>query len=342
MSVSLNAFLQAEDQKGSSDFLALLIDESVEPAIKAYIRGKLHVSLHTSDERQINQDGIDLVSEVKTLIIAKLTKLKSGNGHAPIDNLETYVKATARNATTQYLREKYPLRLRLKNQLRYLLTHDRRFSLWTSESNDWRCGLREWLEAEAELSKIDRSPLALERLVRELTGRDIFPERMALVDLVAAIFSYIQGPLHFGDLVSIIYELKRITEPAEVSETEAFIETSTGNENDVLDRLEQAAFLKTLWVEIGQLPLRHRAALLLNLKNSHGEGLITLLPLTRVATIREIAANLEFPLEEFARVWNELPWDDLRIADHLKLTRQQVINLRQSARSTLRRRLNYF
>jgi hypothetical protein len=118
-------------------------------------------------------------------------------------------------------------------------------------------------------------------------------------------------------------------------------ERSLEYERKLLDRLEQTAFLKTLWNEIGRLPVRHRAALLLNLKNSEGDGLITLLPMTRIATITQIAEMLEFPAEDFARVWKDLPWDDNAIAGHLRLTRQQVINLRQSARATLKRRLNY-
>lgn len=333
-----NDFLKAGDDVASADCLTALIGGSVEPLVKGLIRGKLHVSLQIHDERQINQDAHDLVSEVKTLIIDKLNKLKTANGNGRIDNLEAYVSTVTVNVTNHYLRKKYPHRLRLKNQLRYLLTHDRRFSLWTSKAGDWHCGLVEWRENKADLAEIERS----DGLRQELDKGGIFPDRSELVDLVAAVFDYFQRPLGFGGLVTILHELKRITEPIEVLEDETNYEKSPAYETDLLDRLEQKAFLTTLWDEIGRLPLRHRAALLLNLRNSQGDGLITLLPVTRVATIRQIADRLEFPVNEFARIWNDLPWDDLTIAEHLKLTRQQVINLRQSARATLRRRLNYF
>ena len=97
MDRGLDGFLDAADGDASALLLAGLIESCIEPIINASIRGKLHVSLQTRDKRQINQDAIDLVSEVKTLIIAKLTKLKSGNGHARIDNLETCTNASARN-----------------------------------------------------------------------------------------------------------------------------------------------------------------------------------------------------------------------------------------------------
>ena len=97
-----------------------------------------------------------------------------------------------------------------------------------------------------------------------------------------------------------------------------------------------------MWKEICDLPLRHRAALLLNLRDSHGADALELFQLTRVAGIHEIAKSLDFQPEDFARIWNRLPLDDAAIADHLGLKRQQVINLRQSARARLSRRLKFF
>jgi hypothetical protein len=339
---ALDAFLSTSNVEASSTFLADLMDGTVEPLVMTLIRGKLNVSLQPGDERQINQDAIDIVSEVKTLVITKLTKLKSGNGLAGIDNLESYVKTVATNATHQYLRKKYPFRLRLKNQLRYLLTHDRRFSLWTTDAGDRPCGLVAWPDNEADVVETGRFGQLTDDLRQEFASGGVFPDRIPLVDLVNAIFCHFRRPMLFDDLVSVIYELKRITEPREVLEEEAASLTSAGHESGPLDRLEQTAFLIQLWEEIGSLPLRHRSALLLNLKDAYGDGLIALFPMMRIVTIRQIAEKLEFPVKRFAQIWSELPWDDLTIAQHLGITRQQVINLRQSARAMLRRRLNYF
>ena len=102
--------------------------------------------------------------------------------------------------------------------------------------------------------------------------------------------------------------------------------------------LDQRLRLKRLWAEICQLPLRQRAALLLNLRDAQGRGVITLLPLTRIATIRQIAEALAMTAEQLAAVWSDLPFEDAAIARSLGITRQQVINLRKSARERLARR----
>ncbi|HUR82071.1 MAG TPA: hypothetical protein VM733_15000, partial [Thermoanaerobaculia bacterium] len=82
-----------------------------------------------------------------------------------------------------------------------------------------------------------------------------------------------------------------------------------------------------------------RKALLLNLRGEDEPNVIALLILTGTAKFDDIAAAREMSGQELAELWNELPLDDLRIAAALGVTRQQVINLRKSARERLRRRL---
>lgn len=148
--------------------------------------------------------------------------------------------------------------------------------------------------------------------------------------------------LRITALVTFIFELRGIQEPSEIAETDGqgenrFYEQIADSKQNQADELEGRERLKRLWEEICQLPPRHRAALLLNLKDKAGESVITFLPLLRIATIRQIAEALDFSPEHFATVWNGLPWEDLKIAEHLGVTRQQVINLRQSARARLGR-----
>jgi hypothetical protein len=66
---------------------------------------------------------------------------------------------------------------------------------------------------------------------------------------------------------------------------------------------------------------------------------ITLLPATGVATFEQIALTLEIPIAEFEQLWAQLPLDDLYLADYLGATRQQVINLRKTARERLLKRM---
>ena len=90
-----------------------------------------------------------------------------------------------------------------------------------------------------------------------------------------------------------------------------------------------------LWQEIRQLPLRQRIALLLNLPDNG----LPLFIITGVATLPELARELEWTEIRLAEAWTELPYDDARIGALLGVSSQQVINLRKSARARLQRRM---
>jgi hypothetical protein len=54
--------------------------------------------------------------------------------------------------------------------------------------------------------------------------------------------------------------------------------------------------------------------------------------------MNDLAGTLEMDRGALDRLWDRLPVDDQTIAKRLGLTRQQVINLRKSARARLARR----
>lgn len=111
---------------------------------------------------------------------------------------------------------------------------------------------------------------------------------------------------------------------------------------DAATALERRSHLERLWGEIRQLSPQQAAALILNLRDGEGRGAVALLPLTGVATMRDIARTLEMPAERFAEIWNRLPLEDSAIAESLGVSRQQVINLRKSARERLARRMRKY
>jgi hypothetical protein len=111
---------------------------------------------------------------------------------------------------------------------------------------------------------------------------------------------------------------------------------------DAAVETERHIYLRRLWDEISQLPPRQRAALLLNLRDESGRGVVDLWMIVGIATVEAVASVLGTTVAEFAALWSELPLDDNRIAALLGLTRQQVINLRKSARERLTRRMKGF
>ena len=318
-----NTLLSVDERR--EDTIAELIETRIKPIVRGLLRRKLLVSMSLSDDRRDNQDALDLMGDVISHVIPRL---RSDTDDRSVENLEAYVRAVTLNAYHQYLRKKYPHRLRFTNQLRYLLTHRKDFALW--EASAWLCGLSEWKIQELDPAGSEQVAAVVEDVKNSCgrLGSNDLPE------LVANIFAAAKCPLAFSDLVSIVLSVSGISESEHQELSRDF---SSGE--DLAADLEQRDLLKRLWEDVLQLPMRHRCALLLNLRNSRGEGLISLLPATRIASVRQIASALEIGPEEFAKIWKELPWDDNRIAEHLGLTRQQVINLRQSARTALKRRL---
>ena len=103
-------------------------------------------------------------------------------------------------------------------------------------------------------------------------------------------------------------------------------------------RLIGRNYMARLWAEICDLPLPHRKALLLNLNDGAG-GDIQLFVHLGVASVEQIANALEMKPIEFAKLWNELPLEDARIARELGISRQDVVNRRSAARKRLVRRM---
>ena len=99
--------------------------------------------------------------------------------------------------------------------------------------------------------------------------------------------------------------------------------------------------LVEVWREVDLLPPRQRIALLLSLRDENGSAITSLLILLRIVTFDQLAAAVELSPEALAAIWDRLPLPDVAIAERLDLSRQQVINLRKSARDRLGRRLTF-
>lgn len=207
----------------------------------------------------------------------------------------------------------------------------------------WRDRRKQSAEA-GRLEPLRDARWAADRL--GLAGRNL--QLINLAELLDSIFKFLNAPVELDRLVTVVADLQGVKDlpqqPAaggDEDEGEQF-ELTPDPRVDVGREVEQRIYVERLWEEICQLPLRQRAALLLNLKGAAAADAIALFPLTGVASIRQIAAALEIEAEEFASLWRELPLDDAAVAARLGVTRQQVINLRKSARERLTRRMKDF
>lgn len=338
----LEPLLLASSDERADEVLSRLIDAHADPVIKGVIRYKLHLNSQRASQRD---DADDLYQEVLLQLLGQLRQFRRQPGAHPIADLRGMAAVIAHRACSGWMRRQFPERHALKNRLHYLLTRQRGFALWQGEDGKPLAGFAAWRgRKKAVTASRLGEPSDGEGLpanVPALRGGG----RRDLGDALAAIFNHVGGPVEFDELVRALAALLGIRDrPIEsLPENEdAAGFTAAAAESDPAWHVEKRIFLQRLWEELQQLPRNQRAALLLNLKDAGGRGCITLFPATGVATLRQLADALEMSADDFARLWNELPLEDARIAELLGLTRQQVINARKSGRERLARRLKGF
>lgn len=346
----LERFLGEEDSSIAQARLEVLFSGHVEPVVRAITRYKLRRTCGFGRSYEI-QDEEDISSEVVVHLLARLRELRKSRAQSPIENFRSYVAATTYNAYHKYVRMKYPLRWRLKNRVRYLLSHGYGFAMWKDEDQEFLCGLAiwPWPVARKDTASDDQPP-GLDEFVQSLTpGKNAW--RMNLEELIRSFFTWRGRPIPLDELVGIVAELLGIREPQRVQSQGEEGEQGAGvsvcellpdRAVDIASTVEQRFYLERLWKEICELPQRQRVALLLNLRDAQAGDALILFTLTGIASLRRIAKVIEMPLEELAALWSKLPLEDMAIATLLGTTRQQVINLRKSARERLVRRMGAF
>ncbi len=325
----LQQFAECRDPRLAEELLEALVVTHAQPAVHKIVHYKLAFQ-GTAEAQDID----DVTSDVLVELIARLRTLKSEAPGDAIGAFSAYAATAAYHACNEYLRRKYPVRHRLKTRLRYLLSTDSRFAIWEPHPSEWLCGLRKWQMGGK--SPIPGSELANWKELLADVPRGRFTSAPA--DVLLQVFGKFAAPLPFDDLVNITARLAGLKEATPVPEDSA-LEIS-GKGADPAEVLHLRRWMAEVWAQIRELPVPQRVALLLNLRaGDDGTPAITLLPASGIASLRQIAEILEFPAAELAAIWNELPWDDLTIARRMDLTRQQVINLRKSARERLIRRI---
>jgi hypothetical protein len=343
----LERFLREKDPTIAQACLEELFSKHVEPVVRDITRYKLRFNCHSGRSHEI-QDEEDIGSEVVLQLLARLRELRASRAQSPIENFRGYVAATTYNVYRKYVRMKYPTRWRVKNRIRYLLNHGHNFVLWKSEGEEFRCGLAEWRPPkEREAPRAADQPPSLDEFVQSLAAGKS-PSQMNLGELMQAFLAWHGRPIELDELVGIVVELQGIRElqrvqsqfeegeeGAGVSVCELLPDPSV----DIASTVERRFYLEMLWKEICQLPQRQRVALLLNLRDAQTRDALILFTLTGITSLRRIAEVIEMPAEQFAPLWNKLPLEDAAIGTLLGITRQQVINLRKSARERLARRM---
>jgi hypothetical protein len=332
----LAPFLAAKSESISDDLLCAIIEEHAEPIIKKILRSKLRVSLNEHGSQQ-NQDALEIAGDLRATIVSTLRALRQNPNQTAIVSFSDFVAIKTYSACADYFREKHPQRWRLKSLLRRRLSKNPRFALWQAEDKRWYASFSGRQETGAQAEQSD----AYDSASHPPDGK-LSEAQMKSDEFMGDLFERCGGPIAFDEVVKIAAETWHIHDSPPESIDAGHSERDdhfTSSEPRVDLALEQRLFFEQVWREVCQLPVLQRAALLLNLRDSRDGGVISFLPFLGVASKEELARLLEMPYEDFQKVWNELPLDDSRIAQMFGITRQQVVNLRKTARERLARRM---
>jgi DNA-directed RNA polymerase specialized sigma24 family protein len=339
----LEPLLLSNSDAQTDAFLSQLITECLQPVIKRVIRYKLHFNTHNATEAA---EADDIQQEVTVQILSELQKFRQQPQVHSIGDVSGLAAVITHRACARWLRRQFPERHAFKNRLYYLLTRQRGFAVWQNENRRLTAGFAAW-QGQKELAITERlrslsdDPKLLAQIRLLQTGG----QAANSAAVVAQIFDYLGGPVEFDELIGTLADLLRIRDQAPEStdqDENAKVLTASFVATDTAWQVEKRIFLKRLWEEIRQLPLNQKTALLLNLRDAEGRGCISLFPAAGIADVRHLAETLEMREKDFTELWNELPLDDARIAGLLRMNRQQIINLRKSARERLARRLRGF
>ena len=322
----LGPFIEAVDEADAERELELLIEQRALPLATAIASRKLRSTGPADDTRPGPRDRDDVVADAMVTLVERLHAARDGSERSPIESFERYTAAVVHSACAHHIRRRYPGRARLKNRLRYVYSTDSRLAMWTDADGDTMCGLAEWMGRAHDRDASRRLAAAIDAARQPWTT--LSPRAMAAA--VAGVARAAGGPVDFESVVGAIAGVARIAEPSSASAQ------NVPARDPLPDSLiDDRRALARIWQEVGDLPVRQRVALLLNLRDATGAGLLWLLPILGIASLREIARVLEIAAPEFARIWREIPLDDAAIGDRLGCTRQQVINLRMAARKRL-------
>lgn len=343
---SLRSYLDATDERVEERLLTKIICEEVDPIIRRALRYKFRSSFSRLETSHSRAEIEELYHDIRLNLLKKLRDLKEAPFNNPISNLQSYISTTAQHLCDEYLRRKYPFRRQLKDTIRYYLMSNPEFALWKANDNRWLAGLAAWKdEGASSFAEPDAEPQ--QALPGDLEERlqQVDTSRLKMPELINILFRYSARPMELDDLTDLIARLRYVKDHQVESlegEGSHLLEQLSDPQDNLDTVIEYRQLLQYLWSEICQLPRLQRIALLFHLKSPTGVNVITLLPATRVATFEQIAEALDIPIEEFERLWSNLPMDDLSIGQYLGASRQQVINLRKNARERLARRVKAF
>ncbi len=329
-------FLNASQPQQIKRELEYLLEKEVQPLLRAQLWKRMRGGTGDTD-----RDVEDLVCDAQAAVLEKLYALHAREC-LPIRSLRGYVRQVAQNSWHRLLRDRYPRRAALSDRVLYLIGKGIGFARWEGAEGETLAGFEAWARegknalVSRPLSLLTQSPLQAWEAAAPMYGSDT----RQLPEIMAALFNWLGHPIEIDLLINSLAVILHVQDAPAASlddEQQSLFQPadSVSTEREAESRL----FLQSVWREMGSLSLAERMALLLNLRDTEGRGIIALFPITGIAALTDIAALLEMPPAKLAALWEKLPLDDNSIAQMQGVTRQFVINRRKEAHRKLARKI---
>ncbi len=325
--------------------LRRLIEDVAAPVIHQAVARKAGVTPRASGRFEGTRHADALDAEDAASVARQRVARRLVQSGEPITDFRGYCATVAYNAWSEALHRRFPSRRRLVLRVRYLLegatSRGNGFALWT-DGNVEVVGLAagEGRQRPLEAAAVGNiSEQAGDFLRSHFRGRSLL--RLQPAALLRGIFEALAAPVRWSDLEHLLVALWEADGGR--GEGGARIATAERLGRELISpaaspdvQMSWIEHLRWLWQGVLGLSLRQRTAFLLHAtvtRDFEYEG---------IAPIRTLAAALEIEPGEFAELWVQIPLEDALIAARLGLARQQVINLRKSARIALGRKLSEY
>jgi hypothetical protein len=342
-SISLDAGYQSQvseaDERAINERISKLLAETVDPIVLAVLRRRFVSTTSRGAFTDNRSDIEDLLSEIHAKLIPVIRKdLSSGEGEG-IKDLSGYARSVAINVFRQFVRDKYPQRHRLRNKIRYILQKCSGLELSMTASGEPVAHLSGNVPDSTSIHRISDRDALIDKIRQQGAGPEGIDDNRKIKKIIVSVINLCNGPVLLSDLVEIMSQICGVCDLIDVEDADLALRDIQALGQDPAVRLESREELISVLEHSAAIPLQHRRSLFLNLRGAAGDNALAYFVILRVASIRKLAKLLEFSEEQFSELWNELPIEDIKIAEILGLTRQQVINLRYSAREMLMKRI---
>lgn len=323
MENALNLFVAVKEAK-AQHYCNSFSDEAVAIAARV-IRQRLP---------EINSsDFDDLKQTVLVKAFQRLREIDSENGSTCIRNFEDYVARISHNVCNDYLRAKSPARMHLKHSLRDLFRRHATLSLWKI-SETKLCGFHIWSGRTLD-SDIDEklnglyAKLHENNLPFQLESNDANGNVLALV---TNIFSWLNSPLVFNDLVELVAEIQGVAEIKsgafnyeEPAYQVSYNRPIVFSQEIVCEDIDQVQMLlRQIWEFLQTRSLNQRRAFLYTSADENGESFLLRLLKERVVAISELCRSLEVSTEHLFHLISKTPIDITGAEEELGATKANI------------------